>query len=269
MGKILLFVLVISILSTITALRSSLLYTQTNVRSSSRLQSVSTLSGIEITQLSSPQSKVDLGQELAKRKGKTLLILGTYAADFNAIEYAQRARHYQKRLQEKGIANILLVLNAEPTATNALAQFLDLPPSIELFSDPLGTAGKAYGCGRGIIPLSIFSLPFPLLIFVSNPHYIPISFCPSSHVSTITTGYEPDNSELNPYLKLFLMLFGLGAWATLPSVIGGYIGNPFTGTISSCHRLSSHTLCQMDLPLTHTLILSLSHSLTHFHSLAL
>ena len=33
---------------------------------------------------------------------------------------------------------------------------------------------------------------------------------------------------MSPYLKLFGMLFGLGAWATLPSVIGGYIGNPFS-----------------------------------------
>ena len=27
-------------------------------------------------------------------------------------------------------------------------------------------------------------------------------------------------------MKLFGMLFGLGAWATLPAVIGGYLGNP-------------------------------------------
>ena len=40
-------------------------------------------------------------------------------------------------------------------------------------------------------------------------------------------GWLPDNNEISPFLKLFGMLFGLGAWATLPAVIGGYIGNPF------------------------------------------
>ena len=32
---------------------------------------------------------------------------------------------------------------------------------------------------------------------------------------------------LSIHLTLFGMLWGLGAWATLPAVIGGYIGNPF------------------------------------------
>jgi len=40
-------------------------------------------------------------------------------------------------------------------------------------------------------------------------------------------GFLPDDEDVNPYLKLFGMLWGLGAWATLPAVIGGYIGNPF------------------------------------------
>ena len=73
---------------------------------------------------------------------------------------------------------------------------------------------------------SQFSFIHSLSLFPSMPSPHP-SYLPSP----IATGYEPDNSELNPYLKLFLMLFGLGAWATLPSVIGGYIGNPFTGKV--------------------------------------
>lgn len=40
-------------------------------------------------------------------------------------------------------------------------------------------------------------------------------------------GWLPDETDVNPFLKLFGMLWGLGAWATLPAVIGGYIGNPF------------------------------------------
>ena len=38
-------------------------------------------------------------------------------------------------------------------------------------------------------------------------------------------GWLPE-SELNPYVKLLGMLVGLGASATLPSVITGYLGNP-------------------------------------------
>jgi hypothetical protein len=41
----------------------------------------------------------------------------------------------------------------------------------------------------------------------------------------VSRGYRPDDS-ISPYLKLFLMFFGLGNAMTLPSVIGGYIGNP-------------------------------------------
>ena len=36
-----------------------------------------------------------------------------------------------------------------------------------------------------------------------------------------------DRIPINAYGKLFGMLLGLGAWATLPAVIGGYIGNPW------------------------------------------
>ena len=38
-----------------------------------------------------------------------------------------------------------------------------------------------------------------------------------------------ETGALFRYGKLFGMLLGLGAWATLPAVIGGYIGNPFRG----------------------------------------
>jgi hypothetical protein len=43
----------------------------------------------------------------------------------------------------------------------------------------------------------------------------------------VCRGWNPDDKEMNPYIKLFGMLLGLGAWATLPCVISGYIGNPF------------------------------------------
>lgn len=128
-----------------------------------------------------------------------MIVFGTYAADFNAIEYVQRLRYYLPQLQNLGISKIGLILNCEADAARALVDMLDLDTdattdgistSVQLFVDPLGEAGRAFGVGRG---------------------------------------WRPDDNDLSPYLKLFGMLWGLGAWATLPAVIGGYIGNPFFG----------------------------------------
>eukprot|EP00548_Thalassiothrix_antarctica_P008862 CAMPEP_0194129642 /NCGR_PEP_ID=MMETSP0152-20130528/861_1 /TAXON_ID=1049557 /ORGANISM="Thalassiothrix antarctica, Strain L6-D1" /LENGTH=293 /DNA_ID=CAMNT_0038823941 /DNA_START=41 /DNA_END=922 /DNA_ORIENTATION=+ len=132
---------------------------------------------------------VDLGSFLSSEK--SLLILGTYAADFNAIEYAQRLRYYMPKLRaECGIEKFGLVLNCNPAAAKAMCKAVDLSTDeVQLFIDPTGKAGRTFGVGRG---------------------------------------WQPDNEDINPFLKLFGMLWGLGAWATLPAVIGGYIGNPFT-----------------------------------------
>lgn len=122
--------------------------------------------------------------------GRSLFVFGAYAADFNAIEYAQRLRYYIPQLEEKcGISKFGLLLSCQPEAAKALAQEVDLPlDKIDLFVDNTGTIAKEWGVERG---------------------------------------WLPEDSEVNPFLKLFGMLFGLGAWATLPAVIGGYIGNPF------------------------------------------
>ena len=153
----------------------------------------------------------DLSRKLDALNGNTLLILGTYAADFNAIEYGQRLRYYLPKLKAKGVENFLVVLNASPQAAQSLASLLDLQDEIELYSDSKGQAGRAFGVSRG---------------------------------------FQPEDLT-NPYLKLLAMLFGLGkfsvtinsdireptspllcrasgAYATLPAVIGGYIGNPWS-----------------------------------------
>ena len=130
---------------------------------------------------------IDLGESLGN-DGSTLVCLGTYAADFNAIEYGQRIRHYLPRLKEKGVSRVKFVLNASPEAATALADILDLPREVELLSDPAGTAGRAFG---------------------------------------VSSGFRPGDKETSPYVKLFAMLFGLGAPLTLPYVISGYLGNPW------------------------------------------
>jgi hypothetical protein len=150
-------------------------------------------------------SSIDLGQWIhqsslqqqqgTNQKERILIVFGTYAADFNAIEYGQRLRYYYPILQEtKNITKCAFLLNCNMVAAQRLCQYIDLPSTmntttnLEVFIDPCGIAGRKFGVSRG---------------------------------------WLPDNDSISPYLKLFGMLFGLGAYGTLPAVISGYIGNPF------------------------------------------
>ena len=113
---------------------------------------------------------------------------GTYAADFNNIEYAQRLNHYADALRKEGVKNLHFVMNASPSSAQKLVSLLDLNSDINIYADEMGEAGKQFG---------------------------------------VSLGWRPNDNQMNEYLKLFGMLWGLGAWKTLPSVIGGYLGNPF------------------------------------------
>ena len=149
----------------------------------------SAVSGIQIKPVKDGPA-VFLEEYLKTKEGRSLFIFGTYAADFNAIEYAQRLRYYLPKLKEEcGVTKFGLVLNCQPDAALALADQVDLDTSqVDLFVDNTGSVGKKWG---------------------------------------VELGWLPENKDINPFLKLFGMLWGLGAWATLPAVIGGYIGNPF------------------------------------------
>mmetsp|Transcript_9891 Transcript_9891/g.14293 ORF Transcript_9891/g.14293 Transcript_9891/m.14293 type:complete len:350 (-) Transcript_9891:515-1564(-) len=173
------------------ALCASLLLRNTHITSA-----YAPLSGISLTSHNT-QKSVELANFLRrgteKNKGDnskcySLLIFGTYPADFNAIEYVQRLRYYLPKLKKRGVVNFGVIINGDAQGASTLAECVDLPSEVELFLDPTGTAGRTFGVERG---------------------------------------WRPDDTGLSPYIKLFGMLFGLGAWATLPSVIGGYIGNPF------------------------------------------
>ena len=146
------------------------------------------LSNVKVQNVRS-EGTTDIGEWLSN--GKSLFVFGTYAADFNAIEYGQRLRYYWPKLQqEKGFDKCVFLLSCQPEAALALAEQIDLPESIELYCDNTGQAARQFGVERG---------------------------------------WLPENEDVNPFLKLFGMLWGLGAWATLPAVIGGYLGNPFVG----------------------------------------
>lgn len=147
------------------------------------------LKGTAAIPLSRSSSTVDLDELVNSMKGSTMVVFGTYAADFNMIEYAQRLTHYLPRLKEKDISNFVMVVNGNVDSASSLVELLEIPQEIEILCDSTGEIGRKFG---------------------------------------VSTGWRPDDEDMSPYLKLFGMLFGLGAWATLPSVIGGYIGNPFT-----------------------------------------
>lgn len=152
------------------------------------VESFTPLQGVSVSKCSPSSTNVDIGAWL-DTKDRSLLVFGTYAADFNAIEYAQRLKYYWPRLRdEKQFTKCALLLNCQESAAIKLKELTHLPDDIELWLDNTGKAGRVFGVGRG---------------------------------------WLPENTDVNPFLKLFGMLFGLGAWATLPAVIGGYIGNPF------------------------------------------
>jgi hypothetical protein len=150
------------------------------------------LNGIDVTRVRD-HARVDFKEELflhnsIEENSRSLIVFGTYAADFNNIEYAQKVAYYLPRLKEKGLKRVFFIMNAEVESCLYLASKTGLPEEVFLYSDPKGLLGKSFGVNRG---------------------------------------WKPDDSTLNPYVKLFGMLFGLGAMQTLPSVISGYIGNPW------------------------------------------
>ena len=131
---------------------------------------------------------VDVGAALADGPGTKLLVLGTYPADFNMIEYAQCLAHYTPELKKVGVSDIYCVVNGKPSSCSRLAELVDLPDDVILLADEAGEAGRDFGVSRG---------------------------------------WKADEDiPGGAYAKLFGMLVGLGASKTLPSVITGYLGNP-------------------------------------------
>ena len=133
------------------------------------------LNGIGVKPLGGAAS-IDVGGLLDK---KAAVVFGTYAADFNAIEYGQRLRHYAPKLKERGVESLHLSLNADEAASEKFVELLGLEGVCEVYCDPTGAAGRAFGCGRGWLP----------------------------DEDTLF-----DRIPINAYGKLFGMLLGLGAW---------------------------------------------------------
>ena len=61
-------------------------------------------------------------------------------------------RTFYPDLKERGVSRVMVVVNGEAPACTKLAELLDLPAEIELFSDPTGEAGRSFGVSRGFRP---------------------------------------------------------------------------------------------------------------------
>eukprot|EP00751_Fragilariopsis_kerguelensis_P009583 CAMPEP_0170782984 /NCGR_PEP_ID=MMETSP0733-20121128/15233_1 /TAXON_ID=186038 /ORGANISM="Fragilariopsis kerguelensis, Strain L26-C5" /LENGTH=294 /DNA_ID=CAMNT_0011127545 /DNA_START=158 /DNA_END=1042 /DNA_ORIENTATION=+ len=141
---------------------------------------------------------LDIGAELSIADDKrTMVVFGTYAGDFNMIEYLQKIRASLPELQSKGrIHKIFIVVNGESDQCKLLSSVLDFPTTsttngaveIEFLSDPIGEAGRKFGVSRG---------------------------------------FRPDDPSLSPFVKQFCSGIGIGPpWMTLPAVLPGYFGDP-------------------------------------------
>jgi len=151
------------------------------------LRPAKSLSGVSLVRARDGRA-VDLGAALAPRSGKTLVVFGSHAADFNTIEYAQRASHFWPQMRKRGINRCVMVVNGNEEACNKLADVLDLPKDFELLADEAGDAGRRFGVSRGFLP---------------------------------------DVQWLPPQVKLFVVGIGLGPpWRTLAAVLPGFFGSP-------------------------------------------
>lgn len=146
-------------------------------------------SGMALKDVMVTKVSTGLGVPVSELQKDSLVVYGTYAADFNNIEYAQRLNHYKDQMKDEGIKDFHFIMNASPKSAQQLASLLDISDDINIYADEFGKAGKEFG---------------------------------------VSLGWRPNDNKMNEYLKLFGMLWGLGAWKTLPSVIGGYLGNPFS-----------------------------------------
>jgi len=110
----------------------------------------------------------------------------THWGDFNSWEVAQQLR---TAIQAKRLAasSICVVGIGSQISGAKFAEMLELPEELKIFTDQSGSCYSALCFSRGALP-----------------QY---------------------SEQLNPYLRVFLMLLGVGSPGTIRTVLGGYFGD--------------------------------------------
>lgn len=122
---------------------------------------------------------------LGSSSARVLLFI-THFGDFNSWEVLQQLRT-ALREDRVGSARVAVVGIGTVESGRKLAKMLELPETLELYADPSGACHAALGFSRGALP-----------------EYAEV---------------------LNPYLRVFLMLLGVGSPGTIRTVLSGYFGN--------------------------------------------
>lgn len=142
---------------------------------------------------------VDVGEFLSSARRRSLLCFGAYAGDLNTLEYAQQLRYYIPILQsECNIDTFGFLLNASPIAARLFCEAVDLPRK-----------------DRGRRQQNRHQ----------NQQHVHLFVDPTGHAGRlfgVNRGWFADQSMLHPYAKLFCMM----PWASLSSVVDGYVGHP-------------------------------------------
>lgn len=128
---------------------------------------------------------LDVGEWM--QQTTALIAFGTYAGDFNTIEYAQCLHYYWPILREEyAINKCALLVNSRPAGGLLVADSVELPSDIELWVDNTGDMARQFNVSRGWLP----------------------------------------DVSIHPFLKLLgMMPWGLGAPGTLAAILEGYTGS--------------------------------------------
>lgn len=184
--------------------------------SPSRLSAITSSSDIkpstvsDLSVFNADGSSVTLGS-LLDTSDTTILACLSHFADFNAWEVTQQ---YISAVESGRITddddgnsncNIVLVGIGSAESASKFANDLDIDEykdSIELVADPTGSVTAALNCYRGWLVID------------------------KAHADRWPA------TDVNPYVKLFGMIFGLGSPGTIGKVLYGYVGDKEGGTSS-------------------------------------
>mmetsp|Transcript_7553 Transcript_7553/g.12702 ORF Transcript_7553/g.12702 Transcript_7553/m.12702 type:complete len:328 (+) Transcript_7553:64-1047(+) len=151
------------------------------------------LDGVKVKSLEG--ETIDMMDLVQKGTARTVLACLTHFGDFNAWELTQNLQADAEAITSDG-TQIVCIGIGNPVAAKKFADDLDLDTSkIQLYADEEGKVAAAMGCYKGWLAPN-----------VEHREQWPAS-------------------DVNPYVKLFGMIFGFGSPGTISKVLYGYLGD--------------------------------------------